>query len=126
MAKASKKAAPIAEAPAVEEAKATKSRGVKGVELGAVITLLVTANPKREGSKAKERFAFYVDGMTQEQALDAGITTPDLVYDASHGFISIDGYAPTLIPMKEKKEKAPKAEKAPKKGKAAPADEELE
>ena len=102
-----------AEAPKADAAE-VKSRGIKGVALTAKIKVLASSNPKREGSKARERFAFYKDGMTQEEALNAGVTTPDLVYDASHGFISIDGYAPTLIPVKPKAEKKEKTEAAPK------------
>lgn len=105
------------EAPKKEEAKkeeVAKSRGIKGVPLTAKIKMLVTANPKREGSKARDRFAFYKDGMTQDEALNAGVTTPDLVYDASHGFIAIDGYSPKLVPKKEKAEKPAAAPKAAK------------
>lgn len=103
-------------------------RGPKGVEMEATITVLVTANPKREGSKAHGRFAAYEDGMTVQAALDAGLTTADLVYDAAHSHIAISGYSPKLV---EKKERAPKAEK-PKKAKkeksaeAAAAEADLE
>lgn len=103
--------APKAEAPATE--KPVASRGPKGVPDTAVITLQVATNPKREGSKARERFAFYTNGMTVAEALDAGVTTPDLVYDSKHALISIDGYAVPggVTPFKEK---APAKEKAPK------------
>lgn len=90
-------------------------RGPKGVELTAAVTLLVTGNPKREGSKSHARFANYVDGMTVQAALDAGLTTADLVYDAAHSHIAIEGYNPTLV---VKKERAPKAEKPAKAKKA--------
>ena len=46
-------------------------------------------NPKRAGSKAGERFALYINGMTVDQALAAGITRGDLDFDAQKKFISI-------------------------------------
>jgi hypothetical protein len=135
MAKAEKKVAAPAvntETPAEKKEAPAKSIGPKGVELTATITLLVSGNPKRSGSKAHGRFESYKEGMTVKQALDAGVTTPDLIYDASHSFIKIEGYAPKLVPVKPPKEpKAPKEPKEPKtaKTKAAPAagnTEELE
>ncbi len=44
-------------------------------------------NPKKEGSKTRTRFALYREGMTIAQALDAGITTADLVYDRDHKYV---------------------------------------
>lgn len=103
-------AAEVAEA-AVNAVAEVKGRGPRGVSEDAVISMLVGGNPKREGSKAHGRFALYADGMTVGEALDAGITTPDLVYDTKHGFVSISGYdAGEIIVAKPK---APKAEKAP-------------
>lgn len=96
-------------------APAEKMRGPRGVADSAVIKLLVQTNPKREGSKARERFAHYVDGMTVGAALDAGVTTPDLVYDTKHGFIAIAGYDPgEIITPKPKEPKAPKEPKVKK------------
>lgn len=46
-------------------------------------------NPKRKGSAAHDRFARYVDGMTLQTALDAGVTRPDLNWDLKMGFISL-------------------------------------
>lgn len=91
------------------------ARGPKGVALDAIVSLKVEGNPKRPGSKAHDVFAQYVDGMTVQQFLDAvgQAATPNLVYDAAHGFIAIEGYDPKL-----KKERAPKAEKPPKEPKA--------
>lgn len=97
--------------------KAVGVRGPKGVALTAAITLLVATNPKRPTSKAFERFAGYQDGMTVQAALDTGLITPDLVYDAAHGFIAIEGYAPELIVRKEKAVKEPKAPRTAKGGK---------
>lgn len=115
--------APAAETP--EKAAAEpKSRGPKGVADTAVVKLLVNSNPKREGSKAHGRFAAYKASQTVAEALDAGVTTPDLVYDAKHGFISIEGYDPgEIIVAKPKAEPKPKAEKGVK-AKAVKSDEQ--
>lgn len=127
MATKSKKTAPVEkEAPVTQETApqteaapaAVKARGPKGVSDNAVVKLLVTANPKREGSKAFDRFAAYKDEQTVAEALDAGVTTPDLVYDAKHGFISIEGYDPgEIVQPKPKAAPKPKAEKKGKKEK---------
>ena len=114
------KTAPKTEAPTATEAP-MKAVGPKGVKVDAVITLVATSNPKREGSAAKSRFAAYTDQMTVADALAAGLTTPDLVYDAKHGFIQIDGYSVpggVTVP-KVKAPPKPKAEKKEKKEKAA-------
>lgn len=46
-------------------------------------------NPKRVGSSSHDRFALYVDGMTVEAAIAAGVKTADLDWDVDKGFISI-------------------------------------
>ena len=96
------------------------ARGPKGVALDALIFLQVKDNPKRPGSKAHAVFSQYVDGMTVQQFLDAvgNAATPNLVYDAAHDFIKIEGYNPESV---AKKERAPKAagEKKPRKSKIA-------
>lgn len=109
------------EAIASVEKAAAKTRGPRGVAESAVITLLVATNPKREGSKASTVFSHYVTGMTIGEfadALDAeGLgkeSTPNLVYDAKHGFISIDGYDPgEVVKPKVREPKAAKEPKAP-------------
>lgn len=115
MAKANNKKSVAAEVEAASaapaEKKATVSKGPKGVLPTETISMLVAGNPKREGSKAKVRFDLYRDGMTVAEALEAGITTPDLIYDTSHGFVKITNYNPELAPVKEKKEPKPKDEK---------------
>ena len=103
----------IIKASVAEKAKTRAGvRGPKGVALTSVITLLAGANPKRPTSKAYERFAAYKDGLTVQQALDSGLTTPDLAYDAAHGYIAIEGYAAELVVKKERPVKEPKAPKA--------------
>ena len=107
-----------------------KSRGPRGVKEDAVITLLVDANPKREGSQSHTDFAKYFTGMTVGAFIDAvgKRATPHLVYDAAHGFISIEGYAPELVQKKERAPKVAKEPKAPraKKAKAAPVEQSAE
>jgi hypothetical protein len=131
MAKKPKKQAAEQVETAVAEAAAdviatAKSRGPRGVKEDAVITVLAETNPNREGSQSHTDFAQYQTGMTVGAFIDAvgKRGTPHLVYDAAHGFISIEGYDPAQVAPKVKKEKAVKEPKAPraKKAKAAPAE----
>lgn len=46
-------------------------------------------NPKRAGSAAHDRFKLYRDGMTVDQAIDAGVTRADINWDAKQGFITV-------------------------------------
>lgn len=39
-------------------------------------------NPKKVGSASADRFALYKPGMPLQKALDAGITTGDLIFDS--------------------------------------------
>jgi hypothetical protein len=108
-----------ADAPqALATAPAVGVRGPKGVELSAKITILAAQNPKRLGSKAHAVFSKYVDGMTVEAFLEANgndpYTTPNMVYDAAHGFIAIEGYSPKLVEKKEPRVKKEKPVKVPK------------
>jgi hypothetical protein len=121
------KTAPKTEAPAVEEkVSLAKMRGPRGVAETAKITVISTENPKRTGSKAHDVFSLYEDGMTVGQFCDAvnatkhnGLATVAMVYDAKHGFISIEGYDPGEIVAKAPKEpKAPKDASTPKEPKA--------
>lgn len=122
-------AAPAAAPAAKEEAKEekvslAKSRGPRGVPDTAKITVLADKNPKRAGSKAAKVFDCYKTGMSTGEFCDAvekldeelrSYATPCMVYDAKHGFISIEGYDPgEIVEARVPKEKAPKAEKAPK------------
>lgn len=115
--KAAPKAAPAAEVEEAEEGPG-RARGPRGVGEDAVIHLLVDDNPKREGSKSAAAFSNYVDGMTVGQFCDAvgKEATANLVWDASHGFISIYGYEPG-----EPRKAKPKAPAAPAPAPAAPA-----
>lgn len=134
---AAAKSAPAKSAPAKKvaskepepevEAAAPRTRGPRGVPETAVITLLVEGNPKREGSKAHAVFSHYEEGQTIAEfcaaleATDAEMVkeaTPNLVYDAKHGFISIEGYEPPggVIEHKPKEPKPVKAAAPSKKG----------
>ena len=53
------------------------------------IELLVTDNPKKEGSKARVRFQHYFDSATVQDYLAAGGTYADIAYDVGHKFISV-------------------------------------
>lgn len=87
-----------ASAPAAAAAPA-KPKTVGGFALTAKITLGKNAegkaydgkdnNPKRKASKSFEKFAKYKNGMTVQQAVDAGLTGADLSWDTRHKFISI-------------------------------------
>lgn len=83
---------------------------VEGVTQESLVTVLAESNPKREGSKAHERFEMYFGlevGTTVKEAIDAGLTMGDIHYDFIHGNIDVEGanvveYAPT--PRGEKAE----------------------
>ena len=118
----------VTESTVAESVKAVSPIGVKGprgVPADAAISNIV-ANPKRVGSAAWARFEAYAEGMTVTAALAAGLTTADLMYDAAHKYIYIDGYEPKELAPK--KERAPKAEKPAKakKVKAEPTEAQLE
>lgn len=125
---AKKAAAPVVEQPEAAEA-TPRTRGPRGVPETAVITLLVEGNPKREGSKAHAVFSHYENGQTIAdfcaalEATDPDMVkeaTPNLVYDAKHGFIEIEGYTPPGgVIVKEVKPKSEKPAKASKSKKAA-------
>ena len=46
-------------------------------------------NPKRAGSEANKRFEKYENGMTIEQAMEAGVTRADINWDSKQGFITV-------------------------------------
>lgn len=65
---------------------ASSSRGLKG---DLKITVVAKENPKRKGSDAAKRFAKYKNGMTVQEARDAGVGPGDLKWDIEKGFISV-------------------------------------
>ena len=104
--------------PAPEAAEpVVRTRGPRGVPETAVITVLADKNPKRPSSKAFSAFENYQSGMTVKEFCDVigKDATGHLVYDAAHGFISIEGYTPgQIITPKVREPKAPKEPKAKK------------
>ena len=55
----------------------------------AAVTLLVAENPKKEGSKARERFQHYFSSKTVGDYRAAGGTYQDIAYDLGREFIKI-------------------------------------
>lgn len=53
------------------------------------ITLLQKDNPKREGSSAYKNYELYRKAKTVGDFLEAGGTSADLRYDATHGYIKV-------------------------------------
>lgn len=53
------------------------------------VRLVVTENPKKDGSKSRARFEGYTGAKTIGDARKAGITYQDIVYDIGHGFIAV-------------------------------------
>ena len=108
--------------------RATGPRGPKGVDSHARLTVLVGDNPKRPGSKAHDLFKLYEGVSTVGEFLAKGGTTAAIHYDASHGFIEVEGFEPKALPERKAKaapveaEEAPKAKK-PRKAKAKKAEE---
>lgn len=46
-------------------------------------------NPKRDGSKAAEVFSLYKDGMTVQEAKDAGIPSADIKFNNDKGYLKV-------------------------------------
>ena len=55
----------------------------------AKITVMVEANPKKEGSKARERFQHYFKAATVGDYLAAGGTYQDIAYDVGRQFVQV-------------------------------------
>ena len=105
---------------ATTSVRATGPRGPKGVDSHSRLTVLVGDNPKRPGSKAHELFKLYEGVSTVGEFLAKGGTTAAIHYDASHGFIEVEGFEPKALPERKAKAAPVEAEEAPKaKGKKA-------
>lgn len=82
-------------APAPAKRKTKKTEAVAAADIrskfspDAKIKILVDENPKREGGEAHKRFALYRNGMTVNEALEAGVLRMDLSWDTRHSFIAI-------------------------------------
>jgi len=55
----------------------------------AAVEVLVEKNPKKEGSKAHERFKLYKKGGTVKDFIDAGGTYQDIAYNVGRQFIKV-------------------------------------
>jgi len=84
--KAAAKAAPKAKKEAAEGGR--KGRA-PAWPLETKVKVLVSENPKREGSASYDRFALYGKGTTVGAFLEAGGTSADLHWDSEHEYISI-------------------------------------
>ena len=78
-------------APAGEKKGEGKKTSVPRLNQEAKVKILTEANPKREGSKSRERYALYKNGQTVGQFLEAGGTTADVRYDVEHDYIQLIG-----------------------------------
>jgi hypothetical protein len=80
---------------APKEPKAAKEKTVKRSAFQALypedaaLTLLVTENPKKQGSKARERFEHYFTSKTVGDFLAKGGGYGDIAYDLGRGRIKI-------------------------------------
>lgn len=70
---------------------AVKKQCVSGrsIDPAGKITQLSKVNPKREGTKAHEKFALYATHKTVQAYLNAGGNTAELKWDVARGFISV-------------------------------------
>jgi len=78
----------------VKEEKVVTRKKVEGVTKESMVTVLAESNPKREGSKAYDRFEHYfslIEGDNVQTALDLGLTMGDIHYDFIQGNIEVDG-----------------------------------
>ena len=56
-----------------------------------LLEVVVTGNPKRNGSEAAKRFELYKGASTVGEALDAGVLYKDIDYDWTSNYIALDG-----------------------------------
>lgn len=102
-------------APAAKDTKAAPAaktgRTLKDIALDQKIALGVDSeskpygaknNPKREGTKAAERFESYKNGMTVAKAIEAGMKPRHIRRDAEHGYITLSGGTPAATGSTEK------------------------
>lgn len=99
--KGAKAATPKKDTPANDKATATpaepKQRRSKFAEMypeASKITVIVEANPKKEGSASRERFEHYFKSTTIGDFLAAGGTYADVAYDIGRMHISVEVVQP--------------------------------
>ena len=88
-------AAAVKPPKAPKEPKAAKEKSVKRSAFQALypedaaLTVLVTENPKKQGSKSRERFEHYFTSKTVGEFLAKGGTYADIAYDLGRSRIKI-------------------------------------
>ncbi len=58
----------------------------------AIIIVLAQENPKQPGSRARNRFGLYKNGMTVQEFLNAGGLIADIYFDISRAYIAVSDY----------------------------------
>ena len=88
-----------------------QARAIKGaITKSSIITLLVTENPKKEGSKGAQAFSHYRSGMTVAEFCEAAKGVgglADIRWDAAHNYISLEHVDDPTPEPKVKKEETP-------------------
>lgn len=84
-----KKEAPETDKKTEEKPKVARTNFSKMWPEDAPVKLLVQENPKKEGSKARERFQHYFKSKTVGDYLAAGGTYQDIAYDLGRAFIQV-------------------------------------
>lgn len=77
------------QATASVPAKSAETKVVRKASVEGRIRLLRKDNPKRPGTKSRDRFALYRDGMSVAEFLKAGGKRADISWDTKHGFIEV-------------------------------------
>lgn len=89
MPQAQAKEAPKTDKKTEEKPKVARTNFSKMWPEDAPVKLLVQENPKKEGSKARERFQHYFKSKTVGDYLAAGGTYQDIAYDLGRAFIQV-------------------------------------
>ena len=79
----------VAKAPKEPKEPSNRSSFAKLFPPEAALKCLVTENPKKQGSKSRERFEHYFTSNTVKEFLDKGGTYGDIAYDIARKRISV-------------------------------------
>lgn len=80
--------------PPIETVRAARSVSSAAPD-NSVITVLVSQNPKRPGSKSHARFEHYETGITVDEFVRRGGTIADVKHDTSKNFIKLEAFSGT-------------------------------
>jgi hypothetical protein len=81
--------APVASPKTASESARQQSKAKPRTTASPTRTLLsMKPNPKRPGSAARDRYALYQLGKTEDQLLAIGLWRSDFRHDTQHGFIT--------------------------------------